>query len=218
MKLRRPSPALVVSIIALVVACAGSATAATLIGSSQVRNNSLTSNDVKNRSLRGTDLRNGTLTATQLSKATLKKLGGGAATGSTAYEAFRKAGPENQPANVVVKVATLSVPVAGSYVIQAKTVMTAFTGSTNGLEGLFNTASSLGGHCQLDAAGDVDDSSAPIVIQNRPSPSTLYMQVTRSFGGAAAIDLKCDAQASWRTSDTSIIAHKVDSAPRNAVG
>ena len=57
----RPSPGTVIACIALVVACTGTATAATLITGKQIQNNSVTTKDVKNKSLRAGDFRPGTL-------------------------------------------------------------------------------------------------------------------------------------------------------------
>jgi hypothetical protein len=54
---RRPSPGIIVACIALVVACTGTATAATLITGAQIKNNSLTTKDVKNKSLRAKDFK-----------------------------------------------------------------------------------------------------------------------------------------------------------------
>ena len=56
----RPSPGTVIACIALVVACTGTATAATLITGKQIENNSVTTKDVKNKSLRAGDFRPGT--------------------------------------------------------------------------------------------------------------------------------------------------------------
>ena len=55
----RQSPALIVAMLALFVALTGTAVATTsaLIGSAQIRNNSITGLDVKNRSLRPIDFR-----------------------------------------------------------------------------------------------------------------------------------------------------------------
>ena len=54
---RRPSPGLVVACVALIAACAGTATAASsLITSKQIRNNSIKSADIKNRSIKKVDL------------------------------------------------------------------------------------------------------------------------------------------------------------------
>lgn len=71
-----PRPATVISVVALVVASAGSATAASLISGKQVKNNSLTGADIKNSSLRGADIRNRSLTQSDLSTATVNALKG----------------------------------------------------------------------------------------------------------------------------------------------
>jgi hypothetical protein len=60
--MRRPSPALVVAVLALVVACAGTATAATLITGREIRNDSVTGADIRDRSLRGRDIGSNTVT------------------------------------------------------------------------------------------------------------------------------------------------------------
>ena len=52
----RPTPSLIVSIIALVIACAGGAYAAATITGSDIKNNSLKSNEVKNKTLKKKDL------------------------------------------------------------------------------------------------------------------------------------------------------------------
>ena len=58
-RVARQSPALIVAMLALFVALTGTAVATTsaLIGSAQIRNNSITGLDVKNRSLRPIDFR-----------------------------------------------------------------------------------------------------------------------------------------------------------------
>jgi hypothetical protein len=69
MKLRRPpTPGLVISIVALVVALAGTSYAAfslpkNSVGSKQIKANAVTSSKVKNRSLRATDFKAGQLPA-----------------------------------------------------------------------------------------------------------------------------------------------------------
>jgi hypothetical protein len=60
---RRPSPALAVSIAALVLAGTGSATAAALIDGSKLRNNSVSGQKIKDRSLTMRDLSPGTRAA-----------------------------------------------------------------------------------------------------------------------------------------------------------
>jgi hypothetical protein len=58
---RRPSPALVISLIALFVSLSGSSYAALVISGKNVRNNSLTGKDIKKGSLGGSDVKNRSL-------------------------------------------------------------------------------------------------------------------------------------------------------------
>ncbi len=71
-----PSPKLAVVTVAMMLAAGGTATAQSLIGSKQVRNNSLTSSDVRNGSLRGKDLRNRTVTLGKISTSARNSLRG----------------------------------------------------------------------------------------------------------------------------------------------
>lgn len=57
----RPSPAMVVALIALFVALGGSSYAALRIGSAQIKNNSIQSKDIKNRTIRGRDIHRRTI-------------------------------------------------------------------------------------------------------------------------------------------------------------
>lgn len=77
-KFRRPSPAMVVSLIALGVALSGTAVAATLITGANVKNNSLTGADIKDASLTGADVKPGSLDAAHLSAAGQAALRGAA--------------------------------------------------------------------------------------------------------------------------------------------
>jgi hypothetical protein len=203
MKLRRPSPALVISIAALVAACAGSAVAATVITSSQIKNGTIQNADIKNDTIRSGKLSKG------LQNVLAKKPAATAAP-KIAYEIVRKMGPENQPAGQLVRVTSLKVP-AGPYVITANTIITAFTGTTNILEALLGSNGSQGGGCVLNAGG-VDAASLPtIAINDRQTPATLGMQMTRTLGVPTEILLRCSAALPWRASESSIIATKVDS-------
>ncbi len=204
MKLRPPSPALAISITALVIACTGSAVAATVITSSQIRNGTI----------RGVDIKDTTITSKKLSKGSQNLLFGkkrsAAPTGRIAYEAVRKAGPEGVPANVITRVATLTVP-AGAFSVQANMVMTAFAGETNPLEALLGANGSLGGTCSLNAGGPAHSSTGTIIVNNRQTPTTLSMQLTRTVGAPTDFYLECSANAPWRASETTIIATQVDS-------
>ena len=206
MKLRRPSPALVISFIALVAACSGTAVAATLITSKQIRNGTIQNIDIKK----------GTIQASKLSKGVQASIAkpAAAAAPKAALEVVRKSGPENQPANQVLRVASLTIP-PGAYVITANTVMTAFTGSTDILEALFNSNASVGGTCILDAGGVTARALQTIAINDRQTPATLGMQLTRTVGAPTEVVLNCAAGIPWRTSESSIIATKVDAITLN---
>jgi hypothetical protein len=203
MKLRPPSPALAVSIVAVVIACSGSAVAATLITGQQIRNGTVS----------GADIKDGSLLSKELSKGTqnlIRKTSTGSTGNKVAFEAIRKSGPEGVPANVITRVATLKVP-AGAYSVQANMVMTAFAGPTNPLEALLGANGSLGGTCTLNAGGPTHSSTGTIVVNDRQTPTTLSMQLTRTVGAPTDFFLECSSNAPWRASETSIIATTVDS-------
>jgi hypothetical protein len=213
MKLRTPSPALVISIVALCVALGGSAYAATQITSKQIKNGTIQNVDIKKGTIQSSSLSKGVQNVlskkSSNSGASLSgsSVGGAGGVGQ-AYEAIRKAGPENQPANTIVTAATLTVP-AGAYVVTANTIMTAFTGTTNPLEALFGTNGSLTGSCTLDAGGVTQQSLQTIAVNDRQTPATLGMQLTRTVGAPMDVKLNCSATISWRLSETSIIATRV---------
>jgi hypothetical protein len=70
--LRRPSPSMAVSVMALVVASTGTSYATGLIGSADVRNNSLTTMDVKDRTLKGRDIKNDVIGSNKIRNGSLK--------------------------------------------------------------------------------------------------------------------------------------------------
>ena len=71
--LRRPSPSMAVSIMALVVASTGTSYAAGLIGSDDVRNNSLTTMDIKDKTLKGRDIKNNVIGSNKIRNGSLKE-------------------------------------------------------------------------------------------------------------------------------------------------
>lgn len=71
---RRITYANVMSTVAVVIATAGTAYAAVLIGSPQIKNNSVKSVDIKNGTLQGTDVQNGSLATAKLNVAAQKGL------------------------------------------------------------------------------------------------------------------------------------------------
>jgi hypothetical protein len=203
MKLRRPSPALVISIVALVAACAGTAVAATVITTKQIRNGTIQNVDIKNDTIQSGKLSKGVQNI-------LKRKPAAAATPKVAYEVVRKAGPENIPAGNFTRVTSLTVP-AGAYVTTANTIMTAFTGKSDIIELLLGVNGSQGGTCILDFGGVTASSLQTIAINDRQSPATLGMQLTRTVAAPTEIVLRCAAAIPWRASESSIIATRVDS-------
>jgi hypothetical protein len=209
MKNRVPSPALVISIISLVVACSATGYAATVISnSSQVKRGAINGTDIKNKSVKGGDIGSKTIQSSNLSKSALKSLGGGGGGGNdSAIEVTRKSGPENQPGNQNIKVVDMTLG-AGAYIITAKVTQQAFPNT--GLLAQPGVSIALG-HCKLDAAGDVDDSLELIAANQRSAAATHVMQVTRTLGAGSVVQIICDAGLTWRTSNATIIAQKVGS-------
>jgi hypothetical protein len=208
MKLRRPSPALVISCVALAVACTGTAVAATVITSSgQIKNGAVSGADIRNGTIRGSDIAKDTILESRLSKGVVRKLqGAGADAGTgTVYQAIRKVGPLNQPSNVGIKVASLAVP-AGAYAVTASTVMTALPGPQNSL---LPERDGPEGRCRLDLAGDATESFQNVLVDSKTAPATLFMQGTRTVAGPSEFFLECAAGTTFGLTETSIIARKV---------
>lgn len=68
---RRPSPGLVVAIVALVFALGGGAYAAATITGKNIKNGSITGKDIKNRSVPGKKLKTGSVTGKQVKESSL---------------------------------------------------------------------------------------------------------------------------------------------------
>lgn len=66
--MRKPSPAMIVAVVALLSSLTGGAVAATVITGKNVKNSSLTGADVKNSTLTGKDVKNGSLSSADLKK------------------------------------------------------------------------------------------------------------------------------------------------------
>jgi hypothetical protein len=215
---------MVVAVIALVVATAGTATAARQIitSSSQLRNGTVTGPKIKARSVSNIRLANRAVSRSKIRdnavgpdqlNSTVRRRLGVAPEGVGAREAIRKSGPENNAAITPVRVASLDIP-PGAYVITAKTIMSPIAQEGNLLSESLDQNRTVSGHCRLDAAGDADDARAPIETPGTQTPTTLNMQLTRSIASAGTVTLTCDANKTWRASDTSIVALPVPSVTR----
>ncbi len=218
MRISRPSPAMVVAIIALVVACAGSATAASIViikNSAQVRAGSLSGSDVKARSLTnrtlasgavdGRAIKEGAVGTDQLATSVRSALGG---QGLNATESIRKDGP-SVPNGGRALVATLRGLTPGIYALSAKVVVSPLDPSGGILGELLKTAKTANARCTLDAAGDSDDAAAPIGTPFALYANTLNLQLTRTLAATADITLTCDTNAAWKAGNTSILALKL---------
>ena len=144
---RRPSPALVISLIALFVSLGGGAYALTVTGG-QVRNGSLTGKDIKRDSLSGAQIRESKVG--KVPRARVADRVGRRTVGQVTTQAFFGAqkSPKGFTGDPTV-IGTLSLP-AGSYIISAKVTAS-------------NTASStLQAKCTLRAGSSEDQATATL--------------------------------------------------------
>ena len=203
--IRRPSPALVVSIVALVMSCGGTAAAARFLITS--------SKQIKNGAVTGADVRDGSLTLRDLKAGVVPTEARSADPGGAASEAYRKTGPE-LPSGGSATVATLDLP-AGAYAIFAKTNLAPSVHDDGLLNTLLKSNKTIEGRCRLDAAGDVDESAGALVSPGSENVLMLSEQITRTLGAPGRVTLSCGADnAPWHASDASIVAVPVGRATR----
>jgi hypothetical protein len=211
MQFRKPSPALVVSIIALVVALGGTAVAAKILITSSAQ--------IKNRTISGQDLRDRTITKRQIANSTLQSLAGTASpSGTAAIEAHRLTGPD-VPAGGPSPVLELALS-PGVYAVFAKTTIMPFITDDGLLDTLFKDEKTRAAECSLEVSGTGDFATAPIIGPGSTNPATLNLQATRSLDGPGKATLTCKAapDAHWQAANTSIIALKVGSSTRTEAG
>jgi hypothetical protein len=86
----RPSAGTLLAIVAIVLSIGGSATAASIVTSKQIKNNSITSADLKNNSIKSTDVKNGSLLKKDFKKSQLPvgKTGAAGAPGRNGTNGF----------------------------------------------------------------------------------------------------------------------------------
>lgn len=216
---------MIVAIIALVVATAGTATAASVLirDSSQVRNGSLRGADLGNRTITagkianntitGSKIRNGTVASTDLAASVRRQLGGAAPAGLTAVEAIRRSGPDNV-APGIARIASVKALQPGTYLLMAKTTVESFPGDT-GLGELFRESKTATVECTLAVAGDVDKARGATVRPTSSAPHTLNMQMTRTIDQPADAVMTCGGDHyRWKAVDTSIIAIRLSGSTR----
>lgn len=202
-----------VALLALFVALGGTAAAATVLirSSKQIKAGVVTRSDLHKSAVDSSKVADGSLGLDDLND---NAKGAIQTAGTQAFEAFRAFGPRDIAAAKSEKVATLSNLPPGSYAIFAKAVLQA--NNING--GLLQPGKSVGGHCRLDADGETDDSRTFLGSPGASAPGSLQMQLTRSFSGVGVVTVTCDVEsASWSAANSSIIALRVGSSPRQAV-
>jgi hypothetical protein len=141
-KSRLPSPSLIVALLALVMACAGTATAASLISGKEIKKNTVTSKQIKNRTLRMKDLHG---SATKALKGRKGDQGDPGAPGPVGPSDVYSARATAVKAADNTTMLSLNVP-AGSYLATAKAMLVNNNGGASEFE------------CRL-AAGAVSDRS-----------------------------------------------------------
>lgn len=207
MQFHKPSPALVVSIVALVVALGGSAVAAKVLITSSAQ--------IKNRSISGVDLKDGTVTKRQIANSTLESLAGQASPGGTAaIETHRQSGPEaNDGESHAIAELALS---PGVYAVFAKTTITPFVENPSFLDNLTADNRTVAAECTLNVNGTGDVATDSLASPQTANPVALNMQLTRTLDapGKATLSCKTSIAAHWSADNTSIIALKVGSSTR----
>ena len=167
-----PSPSLIVAIVALVVACAGSATAASLITGKQIKKNTVTSKQIKDRTLRLKDLRKSTAGALKGRKGDKGDPGpSGPVWPSDVYSA-RAVGPKAADNTIAL---ALSVP-AGSYLITAKAMLVNDAAGASEFE------------CRLGVRAGSDRSRSTLAGFSR---ATVPLQLTHVGASASQVALVC---------------------------
>lgn len=212
MQHHRPSPALVVSTIALVVALTGTAVATNrllITSSSQIKDGAVT----------GRDIRKGTITSRNLSSALRRKTLGASSVGApapagatTVAEAHRLLGPESKGGSLEIAQLRLT---PGAYAVSAKTTLLPIRTDNGLLETLLRDNKTVVSHCNLDVAGTGDYAAAPVTGPGTLHEATLYTQATRTIDAPGTVTLTCRIdETGWKATNTSIIALRVSGASR----
>lgn len=210
--MKRPSPSMIVALLALFVALGGTATAARVLitSSRQIKDGAVRRADIAKSAVDSARVANGSLSRSDLDADTQSAL---AQAGTQVLEAFRADGPRDNESKVEKVVATLSNIPPGAYAIFAKSVLSGAADS-----GLFGQGNSVGGVCRLDVQGDSDQSRTVLAGPGTGGPSGVNMQITRSYSSPGTAQVVCTVDgAKWSASNTSIIALRVASPTRQPV-
>jgi hypothetical protein len=225
---------MVVAMTALVVACAGTATAASVLihSSSQIAKGAITGSNIHANTITGRQIANGSVGANQLANSSIgtNKLtagairtlkAGGSSSGSSsstavgsALEWDRQTGPQNvaaaQPSQRVITAS--SVP-AGVYAIFGESNLS----DINAPGSLLQMMPTADAQCSITADADVAFGSTVIGGAYFAGSGDITMMITHTFAGPGTITMDCASSAAWTAAGSSIIAIRLSSAPKNAV-
>lgn len=197
--MKRPSPSMIVALLALFVALGSTATAAKFLitSSGQIKDGAVQRPDLHANSVDGTKVVNNSLSLSDFDSASRAALQGG-----KAIEAFRTDGPESQPDGQEAEIATMRNIPAGTYVFLGKSVLSAPSSG-----GLLQTGQSVSGVCKLKVGQNADQTNHLIGAWAGNAPAGFDMQMTATVppNGTASISCRV-AGADWRASNTDIIA------------
>ena len=160
--LRRPSPSMAVSVMALVVASTGTSYAAGLIGSDDIKNNSIQSSDVKDRTLKGRDVKGNSIGSNKIRNGSLKSRDFKA--GQLPQGATGPAGPAG-PAGVG---RWALVDASGTIIAQSGGFTVAFAYPTLAPAGADTTGMRANGNVYINAGENLSNNGilATIALQN----------------------------------------------------
>jgi hypothetical protein len=194
----RPSPALVVACLALLVALGGTSVAAVSalapnsVGTSQLKDNAVVTAKIKSGGVGSSDIAANAVVAAKIASnaVTAAKIAGNAVTGAKVQDGSLAAadlaaptdglvrfvnGPVAVPATLTT-LANLSIAQAGNYVLISKAYV-------------IGTADSGAVTCRLEAGGDFDVSQA--TPSGALSPQTITNLVGHVFTAAGSVDFRC---------------------------
>jgi hypothetical protein len=164
----RPSPALVISLVALFVSIGGIGYAATTITGKNVKNSSLTGKDVKNSSLTGSDIKNSSLSGKDIKNNSL--------TGSDVLESKLGKVPSAGTADTA----------GAARIAQVKIVTAHGTAPATGTPPVGTaTATCPAGYAVVGGGGQVSDVQNSYIEDMWPSSPTAY--TARAWGGTVDV-------------------------------
>ena len=217
---RLPSPALVIASLALLLVLGGTGGAAVAqappnasVGTAQLKDGAVTAAKIKNATIVAADIASNAVVAAKIksSAVTGAKIAGNAVTGakvadgsigaadiapgvlppSDAYGRFLN-GPIVIP-TATTTIGSLTIPVAGNYVVWAKTYVT-------------STAAAGTATCRLEAGSNFDESQTTAEVNK---PSTLSLMVLNTFAAPGSVNLNCSATIAKQANYIKITALRV---------